>query len=206
MKMNLKLFACAVLLAVAPLTPVKAIAGTLTEPSLGKANAPLTIIEYASLTCSHCADFYSNVLPEIEKRYVDTGKVRFIYRDFPMDAYALRAATLAHCMPSEQFYPFIKILFSNQSAWIRAPKVEEVLIKYAEMAGLSSDKAKACIADTKMMDELVAVQTEGTAKYEINATPTFIIIDADKHEDKIVGARSLEDFAATIDGHLAKKK
>ncbi|MDD3182039.1 MAG: DsbA family protein [Alphaproteobacteria bacterium] len=204
MKPSLKLVVGLMGLVVLLLCPVKTFAATASrEPYLGKDTAPVTIIEYASLTCSHCATFYSTIMPEIEKHYIDTGKVRFIYRDFPLDAYGLHAATLAHCMPAEQFYPFIKILFKNLGTWIRAPKHEEVLIKYAEMAGLPSEKATSCINDTKMMDELIAVQTNAVSKYDIEATPTFIINDG---EEKIVGARSFEDFSKIIDAHLAKKK
>lgn len=201
MKTSLKLFICMIGLVASLALPGKSYAAS--EPFLGKANAPITIIEYASLTCSHCATFYADVMPELEKRYVETGKVRFIYRDFPLDAFGLRAATLAKCMPTEQFYPFIKILFKNQASWIRNPKFEEALIRYAEMAGLPSERAKSCMDDTKVMDELIAVQTEAAKKYDINATPTFIINDG---EEKLVGARSIEEFAAVIDKHLAKKK
>ncbi|MGE4351044.1 MAG: DsbA family protein [Bdellovibrionales bacterium] len=204
MKQSLKLFAVLALAAFTALSPSMAKAGPMTNiPSMGSPTAPVTIVEYASLTCSHCADFYNEVMPEIEKRYVDTGKVRFIYRDFPLDAYGLHAATLAHCMPNTLFYPFIKILFKNQRSWIMAPKYKDVLVKYAEMSGLPSARATSCIQDTKLMDQVIAVRTEASQKYDITATPTFIINDG---EEKILGARSLKEFASVIDKHLAKKK
>ena len=203
MKASLKLFACVVAVAVSLFCASTTQCHAATENFIGKANAPVTIVEYASLTCSHCADFYAQVMPEFEKRYIETGKVRFIYRDFPMDAIGLRAATLAHCMPSEQFYPFIKVLFNNQASWLRSPKPEDMLIRYAEMAGLPSEKARTCVTNTEIMDKLIATQTEATKKYDIAATPTFIINDG---EEKVIGVRTIEDLGATIDKYLAKKK
>jgi protein-disulfide isomerase len=186
-----------------PLSLSQAAEPSLPERALGKADAPLTIIEYSSLTCSHCADFSNKVLPEIEKRYIDTGKVRLVYHDFPMDAISLKAAALSHCMPQAEFFPFIKIVFNNQMTWIRADNPTATLVQYAQMAGLQGDKAKACMEDTKLLDALVAVRADATDKYSIQATPTFIFSDGDT---KIIGARSLEEFSAAIDKALAKKK
>jgi protein-disulfide isomerase len=169
---------------------------------LGKDTAPVTVIEYASLTCSHCAVFYSNVMPEIEKNYIETGKVRFIYRDFPLDAIGLRASSLAHCMPKEQFYPFIKVLFKNYGSWTRTLKFQDVLVKYAEMSGMPTDKANSCIEDSKLMDAIVDRQKEAMDKYNIKATPTFVINDG---AEVIVGAQTYAAFAATLDKHLSKK-
>ena len=171
--------------------------------SAGKSDAPVTIVDYASLTCSHCADFYNNVLPEIEKKYIETGKVKFIYRDFPLDGYSLKAAALVQCMPPETSYAFVKTLFKNMATWTRAPKPEAVLIQFAQMAGLDAAKATACMADPAVMDALIAQRAEATEKYGITATPTFIINNG---EEKIVGAASLSDFSVAIDKILAKKK
>lgn len=171
--------------------------------ALGKADAPVTIVEYSSLTCSHCAEFFMGVFPELQKRYIDTGKVRFIYRDFPIDGLSLKAAALAHCMPEAQFFPFVKILYGNAASWMRNPKPESVMMQYAQLGGLTEDKAKACLEDSKVFDALVAMRTEATDKYTIQATPTFIINDG---ADKIVGAQNIDTFAASIDKLLAKKK
>jgi len=185
-------------------TPVHAAEpAPLTDHVLGNKAAPITVVEYASFTCSHCGVFYNDVLPEIEKRYVDTGKVKFIFRDYPMDAFGLKASSIAHCMPDAQFYPFVKILFKNQASWIHAPKPEETLLQYAQMAGLPADKAKACIEDTKLMDEIIAIRTTAQEKYDINSTPTFLINDG---EEKIVGSQSADEFAKSFDKILARKK
>lgn len=175
----------------------------LPDQALGRADAPLTITGYSSLTCSHCADFMTTILPEIEKRYIDTGKVRFIYRDFAMNGIDLKGMSLAHCMPEGQFFPFIKIVYKNQATWIHGDKPDATLTQYAKMAGLSAEKAQSCAEDTKLMDALVAVRTEAMEKLEIKATPTFVFSDK---ETKLVGTRSLDEFIAAIDKALAKKK
>ena len=188
------------LLAAAPVARAESV---IPERVLGKANAPVTVDEFASLTCSHCAEFANVVLPEIEKRYVDTGKVKLVFHDFPLDGTALKAAALARCMPAAQFYPFLSVLYKNQEQWARNPSgPETVLIQYAKLGGLDGDKAKACLDDTKMQDTLVAGRTEAGQKYNIEATPTFII----NNGEKILGARSLEEFSAALDRALAAAK
>lgn len=169
----------------------------------GKTDAPITVIEYSSFTCSHCSTFYNEVMPELEKRYIETGKIRFIYRDLPADGIALKAAALTRCMPEAQFFPFVAILYKNQNSWLRAPKPDASLLQYAQMAGLPTEKAKACIEDSKLLDALIAERTEAMEKYGIQATPTFIVNNG---EDKIVGAQKLEAFIASFDRILAKKK
>jgi len=175
----------------------------LADHVLGPDKAPLTIIEYASFSCSHCGTFYKEILPELEKKYIETGKVRFIYRDFPMNRYDLKAAALAHCMPSEQFYPFVKTLFNNAGTWLANPKPEAVLLQYAALGGLSNEKAQACMDDEKMLDAFVERRAKAIKKYDINATPTFIFNDS---EDKIIGAVPIDTFTAAIDKILASKK
>ncbi len=174
----------------------------VSEHFLGKADAPIKVQEFASLTCSHCADFYNEIMPELEKRYVETGKVRFILRDFPLDGVGLKAAALAHCMPADQYYPFVRVLYKNLTAWAMSPNPDQTLVQYAKLGGLGEDKAKACLQDTKMLDAIVAVRSAAVQKYDVKATPTFIINDG---EQKIEGARSLEDFTTVFDKLLAAK-
>ena len=169
---------------------------------MGNINAPITVLEYVSMTCSHCAEFYKDTLPELKKRYVETGKVRFILRDFPLDGVALKASTIARCMPEEQFYPFISVLYGNMAQWISSTDPDKTLIQYAKLGGLSEEKAKTCLNDTKLIDAIVAERTDGTKKYDIQATPTFIINDG---AEKIMGGRKIEDFAAVFDRMLAAK-
>jgi len=178
-------------------------APALADHAKGDPKAPITVVEYSSMTCSHCADFYNNVLPELEKRYISTGKVRLIYRDFPVDGIALKGAALAECMPDDKFFPFISVIYHNRNAWLGSPKPETVLQQYAMLAGLSAEKSKACLEDTAMFDKLVAARTEAMSKYNIEGTPTFIINDSADH---IMGSQHLEVFEAAFDKILAQKK
>ena len=174
----------------------------LHEHSQGDEHAPLTMIAYSSFTCPHCVDFNKEVMPKLVEKYVDTGKLRIIFRDFPSDAYALRASILAQCLPSEQYLPFVHVLYNNFDSWARNPKPLDVLMRYAQMAGLDEARAQACIDDNKLIDALIASRQDGIARYKIEGTPTFIFNDG---AEKITGYRSFEDMVAVIDGLLAKK-
>ena len=178
------------------------------ERVLGKVDAPVTVLEFVSLTCPHCGEFTTDILPEIEKRYVDTGKVKFILRDFPLDGMALKAASLARCMPAEQFYPFVTVLYKNLPQWaFNAAGPDPILIQYAKLGGLDGDVAKACLNDTKIQDAIVAERTTANQKYNVEATPTFVISNGTPDgEQKITGARSVADFSALLDKALAGKK
>jgi protein-disulfide isomerase len=171
---------------------------------LGDPKAPVKVDEYVSLGCSHCAEFYNNILPEIEKKYVDTGKVKLVLHDYPLDGASLKGAALARCMPADEYYPFIKTLYATQAAWAYAggDPVEKI-IGYAKLGGMSEDKAKACVADTKLQDEIIAERTDATDRLKVNATPTFIINDG---VDTINGAEPATVFAAAFDKILAAKK
>lgn len=181
---------------------VRAEVSVVPERIMGNPGAPVTVEEFISLTCPHCGEFYTTVLPELEKRYVDTGKVRFILRDFPLDGVALKAAALARCMPAEQFYPFINILYSNLQQWVMNPAgPEKILMQYAKLGGLSDDKAQSCMKDTAMLDALVAGREKAADKYGIDATPSFVINGG---KEKITGMKSVEEFSAVIDKLLPK--
>lgn len=170
---------------------------------LGKASAPVKVDEYVSLGCSHCAEFTEKMLPEIEKKYVDTGKVKFVFHDFPLDGISLKAAALARCMPENEYFPFIKTLFGSQKTWAISENPEASLIQFAKLGGLPEDKAKACIADTKLQDAVIAERTDAGTKYHVEATPTFIINDG---AERVDGEQSAEAFAAIFDRFLAAKK
>jgi protein-disulfide isomerase len=172
------------------------------ERILGKANAPITVDEYVSLTCSHCAQFYNDTLPELEKKYVDSGKVRFILHDFPLDNVALKASAIARCMPEEEFYPFVKVLYKHLPNWATAPDPEKALLQYAKLGGLGEEKAKECLADSKLQDALIAGRMEATQKIGVEATPTFVI----NGKETLNGAQLAPAFAKIFDRLLAAKK
>ena len=142
---------------------------------LGKPDAPVTIIEYASLTCPHCAHFAATTFPKIKKELIDTGKVRWVYRDFPLDRLALRAALLAHCMPKEQYFATIDVLFGSQNEWAGAPDPNAALGQIGRTAGLDQPTIEKCLGDKAGVDKIVARLQEGEQRYTLKSTPTFII-------------------------------
>src|SRR5439155_14274061 len=117
---------------------------------LGNPDAPITIVEYASMTCSHCAHFANEVLPEIKKEWIDTGKAKLVLRDFPLDEPALRAAMVARCAPPDKFYPLADTFFSQQEQWVTARDYRAALEELAKLAGIGDKQFKTCIEEKKL--------------------------------------------------------
>lgn len=166
----------------------------LVEPVLGDPAAPVEIIEYASLTCPHCAAFHTETLPELKERYIDTGKAKLVMRDFPLDQSALLASALAHCAGPDRYFAFIDALFASQSRWARAADPEEALLQLAQLGGMPRDKAEACLADEALMDAILQVRLDGQNEYGINSTPSFVV-----NGEKLTGGNGIENFAEIID-------
>ena len=164
------------------------------ERILGNPDAPVTIIEYASLTCPHCAQFHTEVLPELKERYIAPGKVRLIYRDFPLDQTALAAAALAHCAGPERYFSMLDVLFETQSNWARAGDPIEALKRLGKLGGLTEQEMAACLADEELTDGILRQRLAGQNEYDIGSTPTFII-DGKAYP----GARDVEEFGELID-------
>ena len=171
---------------------------SLGDRSLGKDDAPVTIVEYASMTCPHCAHFHETTYPELKKRYVDTGKVRFIFREFPLDPLAAGASMLARCADKDQFYPLIETLFQQQRQWAVEKPIPQ-LMAIAKQAGMSEQKFNACLSDQKMLEAMQAEQKRATDKFGVNSTPTLFI-----NGKKQVGGLSIDDLAKVIDPILPK--
>jgi protein-disulfide isomerase len=163
--------------------------GPLPDLILGKDDAPITIVEYASMTCGHCANFHNTVFPVLKEKYIDTGKVRFIMREFPLDNLAAAASMLARCAGGEKTFPLISVLFARQEEWafVRGDPRPE-LFKFAKQAGFTQESFDKCLADQKLLDEVTAVRTRGTDTFGVSSTPTFFI-----NGKKLAGG-SLEDF------------
>ena len=206
--MSLLRFLALVMLTVAPITAHAADTATpslesiMADRVIGNPKAPVTIVENASLTCSHCADFHTRVLPEVKKQLIDTGKAKLIFRDFPLDGSALKASALARCMPTERYFAFIKVLYEKQASWILEQDPTPALVRYASLAGLTPATATACMNDTKILDALAQQRLKSQEKYKINATPTFILNDG---ADIIQGAVPVEVFVTKVNALLAKK-
>lgn len=159
------------------------------EIVLGKADAPVTIIEYASMTCPHCANFHLKILPVLKEKYIDTGKVKLAFREFPLDGVALRASMLARCGGETKVYPFIDILFTQQTDWAGSEDPIGALNRIAKLGGMSQSKFEACLADETLMKQLVQSRQDGADKYDIKGTPSFII-DGKTYD----GDTDIEDF------------
>ena len=170
-----------------------AVAGPLGDEVLGKPDAPVTIVEYASMTCGHCATFHAKTYPVLKQRYIDTGKVKYIMREFPLDPLAAAGFMLARCAGKDKYYPMIETLFTQQQKWV-VQKPIEPLLAIARQAGFSQESFDACLKDQKMLESIEAVRNRGTEKFGVNSTPTFFI-----NGKKFQGALTIEDMAKAID-------
>lgn len=170
--------------------------GALPDKSLGKADAPVTVIEYASTTCIHCAHFANTTFEPFKKKYIDTGKVYYIMREFPFDPRAEAGFMLARCA-GDNYFPMIAVLFKQQDEWARAKNASDALLKIARLAGFSQESFNACLTDQKLLDEVRAVRDRASNEFGVNATPTFFI-----NGDKYAGALDIDQMSAIIDSKL----
>jgi protein-disulfide isomerase len=143
---------------------------------LGKPEAPLTIIEYGSLTCPHCAEFDRVTLPKIKAAWIDTGKAKLIFRDFPLDQAALKAAMVAQCAPPERYYAFIDTLYQSQSTWAtRSSNLKAALGGIAKLGGLTDEQFSKCIEDPQLQQSITGAEVTAQNSYGVESTPTFFI-------------------------------
>ncbi len=171
--------------------------GPLPEMALGAADAPVTIVEYMSMTCPHCARFHNETFEAIKTKYVDSGKVRFILREFPFDPRAAAAFMLARCAPAEQYFPMISMLFKQQEQWAAAENGREALLQMSKLAGFTQQSFEACLTNQKLLDDVNAVRERGAKEFGIAATPTFIV-----NGQRYSGEMSVDVMSALIDSKL----
>ena len=150
--------------------------GPIPDLALGKADAPVTIVEYASMTCGHCATFHNTVFPALKEKYVDTGKVRLILREFPLDNLAAAASMLARCAGGDKTYALISTLFKDQDAWafVKGNPVP-ALFKIAEAAGFTKESFDKCLTDQKLLDGITGTRDRASKSFNITSTPTFFV-------------------------------
>lgn len=170
-----------------------AVPSPLGDVALGPEDAKVTIIEYASLTCSHCASFHKNTYPELKKRYVDTGKVRFVLREFPLDPLATAGFMLARCDGNDKYYPITDLLFEQQRNWAFVEKPLDSLRQIMRQAGFSQEKFDACLRDQKLYDAVNAVKNRGIEQFGVNSTPTFFI-----NGQRYAGSMSIDELEKII--------
>jgi len=166
---------------------------------LGKADAPITIIEYASLTCPHCAHFEVDVLPKLKAKWIDTGKAKLVLRDFPLDEPALRAEMLARCAPPERFYPLVETLFETQDKWVVAKDWRAALEKLVRLAGIGKKEFDACLSNKAIEDQVAQSRLIASQQLGVNSTPTFFI-NGKKYE----GEPTIEAFEQALSGLAGK--
>jgi protein-disulfide isomerase len=142
---------------------------------LGKADAPITVVEYASMTCPHCARFQLVVFPDVKKDWIDTGKVKWIVRDYPLDALALKAAMVARCAPPDRFYAFVDTFLTAQDQWMRAKNFEAAITRLAQLGGMSPGDVSACLKNKAVEEQVVNSRLVATKELGVDSTPTFFI-------------------------------
>lgn len=167
----------------------------LPDVALGPADAKVAVVEYASMTCGHCAKFHKDVFPQIKTKYIDSGKIRFIMREFPLDNLAAAASMLARCAAADKVYPMVDMLFATQADWAFAqgnpvPKLFEI----AKQAGFTQDSFDKCLTNQKLLDQINMQRTRGSEQFGVSATPSFFI-----NGKKLQGAPTLAAFEAMID-------
>ena len=170
--------------------------GALPDKVLGKDDAPVTIVEYASMTCSHCAHFANTTFPELKTKYIDTGKARLIFREFPFDPRAEAGFMLARCA-DDNYFAMVDLLFKQQESWAGVQDAKAALLQIAKLAGFSQESFEACLTDQKLLDDVRAVQRRGSQDFGVDSTPTFFI-----NGNMYKGALSIEEMSAIIDGML----
>jgi protein-disulfide isomerase len=166
---------------------------------LGKPDAPITIIEYASLTCPHCAHFDVEVLPKLKEKWIDSGKAKLVLRDFPLDEPALRAAMVARCVPPDRFYPLVDGLFRTQADWVVERGWQGKLEGVTRLLGVPEKEFKACVSDKKLEDQVAQSRLTAAQQLGVDATPTFFI-----NGKKFDGAPTVEAFDQALSGAAAK--
>jgi len=160
----------------------------LGEMAIGDAKAPITVIEYASMTCPHCAHFSATTFPELKKRYIDTGKVRFMFREFPLDQLAAAGFILARCAGPDKYFPLVETLFAQQKDWV-VQKPLQPLLAIAKQAGLSQEAFEACLDNRQLIEGMEKVRNQASEKFGVNSTPTFFV-----NGKRLSGALSIEEM------------
>jgi len=171
--------------------------GPLGDKVQGDESAPVTIVEYASLTCSHCATFHKSTYPALKKDYIETGKVRFIFREFPLDAVAAAGFMLSRCAPQDKYFEIVDTMFENQRSWAFTENPYQSLLDFSKQIGFTQESFEECLTDQGLLDAVNAVKDRGANEFGVNSTPTFFI-NGERHS----GALTIEEMGKIIDEKL----
>ena len=168
--------------------------GPLPDIALGDPTAPVVIVEYASLTCGHCRNFHANTLPALKERYIDTGKVYFILREFPLDPLARAASAIARCGSENQYYNLVDVLFETQRDWAGSREPAQALFQIAAQAGFTQESFNACLTNRELETAIVENARRGDSQFGVNSTPT-LFINGYVHR----GDLSIDELAEIVD-------
>lgn len=163
------------------------------ERAIGRADAPVTVIEFHSLTCGNCARFHNDIFPRIKAEFIETGLVRFLLRDFPLDRAALDAAVMVHCAGPDRFAPLLSLVYAQKEDWAHAPEPRAILRRYAGLAALAAPQLDACWSDPAFARAVLQMRLDGEREHGVNATPSFLI-GGRLHR----GVLTFEQFAALV--------
>jgi protein-disulfide isomerase len=173
------------------------------DHTLGSPKAPITVIEYAAPMCPHCAHFDVDVFPDFKRQYIDTGKVYFVFRVFPLGAPDVAVEAMARCLPKESYFSFLDLMYRNQSQWdpdgYAIPDIHAALVHMGAIAGMSSSQVDACISNQATQQRIQQVGTDAQTRYGVYQTPSFII------NGQLENPVTLDQLKAIIDPELAKK-
>lgn len=169
---------------------------------LGNPDAPVTIVEYASMTCPHCAHFTNDILPDVKAKLIDTGKAKLIFREFPLDKTALQAALMARCAPEDKFFNLIEVIFRNQERWTKADDQVKSLKQLGTLTGMDDALMDTCMSSSSLENAVLEGQTEAQTRFNINSTPTFILNEG---AITLSGAQPVEKFEEAVNKLSAGK-
>ena len=175
--------------------PEMLVAGPLGEQGLGDPKAPNIVIEYASMTCPHCGSFHAEVYPEFKKKYIDTGKVYFIFREYPLDPLATSAIMLARCAPADRYFPLVDLLFNQQANWAFVQNPVPALQAVVKQAGITQEQFTACLTNQSVLDGVNWVKKRGNDTFGVSSTPTFFF-----NGEKRSGGVSLAEIDKILGG------
>lgn len=170
--------------------------GVLPDKVQGDENAPVTVVEYASMTCGFCASFHLKTYPHLKSEYIETGKARLIFREFPLDPVAAAASMLARCAPEEKYFDVVELMFEQQRSWAFTENPYEALLKFAKQIGFTQESFEACLKDQALLDGIYASRDRGK-EFGVSSTPTFFF-----NGEMEKGALTVEQLDAAIASHL----
>jgi protein-disulfide isomerase len=164
---------------------------------LGNLDAPITIIEYASMTCGHCAHFHNTMLPDIKRELLATGKAKLVFRDYPLDKYAMMAGMMARCAPEGKYFDLVEVIFRNQERWMKSDNPLQALAKLGNLAGMDDEYIAACMQNEELRSAIAAGQMEATQLYRVRSTPSFVFNT--KKNDNVQSLSGVESASEIID-------